>query len=91
MRTREAVPAIVVHPYLKETVGVSWDAEEYTAALSARPTSMNAEQERKLEKRFLPDYHDLLLTEPAIIHDNKGRILLWFLPRALTSQRRVCY
>ena len=78
------------YPSSKWSVRLAWDAEEYAAALSARPSGKNEAYERRMERMFPVQFDNLELRQPCIIVDNKDRILLWYLPRALTEYRQVC-
>jgi hypothetical protein len=71
-------------------VSTKWDAVRYTDRQGTRMDGMNQAKEADLLKEYPPIYEPShLLTEPAIVIDMHGRILLWFLKDCLTTDRHV--
>ena len=69
---------------------VDWSADEYAQSLSPRCTGQNMKVESRLLQEFPPLFTPTRLeTEPCIIIDKDGRILLWYLPGILTKKRVV--
>lgn len=67
-----------------------WKAGGYVEDLSKRATGQNQGVESKLMKKYPPifspsAYH----MEPCIVQDEDGKILLWYIPGALTPHRVV--
>jgi hypothetical protein len=68
-----------------------WDAQRYDASLPKKPTGRNEPDEERMTQRYPLDdeYKDRLISEPAIIVDQHGRIVAWYLPGALAKSRQV--
>jgi hypothetical protein len=68
-----------------------WDAQRYDASLPKKPTGQNESDEQRLNIRYPVDdnYKDLLISEPTTVVDRHGKIVLWYLPGALSNARQV--
>ena len=65
-----------------------WDAQRYDLKLPKKPTGQNDLKEASWVVEGDSDGHTLL-TEPSIVIDMHERIVVWFLPYALSSERQV--
>jgi hypothetical protein len=75
---------------VKDQIG--WDAERYALRLNPRQDGMNKEMEAGLSKNYRPLFqHNRFLSEPMIIVDVHGNILVWYLPGILTTGRQASY
>ncbi|KAG1804574.1 hypothetical protein EV424DRAFT_1544604 [Suillus variegatus] len=59
------------------------DIIRYNEALSKRESAMNDAQEEALLARF-PPADNILLDSPSVVIDSRYRIILWYIPDALT-------
>jgi hypothetical protein len=67
-----------------------WDAERYTSRLNAKQDGMNKDVEAKTMKQYPPLFEEhRFLTEPKIITDMHGNVLVWYLPGIFTNSRQV--
>jgi hypothetical protein len=68
----------------------SWNAEEYSRALSPGCTGQNKEVESQLMEQFPPIYMPAKMSiHPMVVTDCDGRALVWYLPGLLTVKRKV--
>lgn len=75
--------------YLGKVV-TEWDADDYVDSLTSHCTGRNEKTEQKLVERFPPIFQQMRLVDvPCSITDNKGRVLLWYMPGALLKSRQV--
>jgi len=65
-----------------------WDAQRYDMKLPKKPTGQNDSKEASWTVEGDSDGHTLL-TEPSIVIDMHERIVVWFLPYALSTERQV--
>jgi hypothetical protein len=71
---------------------VGWDAEHYSHRLEPRQNGMHADKELSSMKNYPPLFQpNRFLTEPTIIFDIHGKILVWYLPGIMTQSRQECY
>jgi len=63
--------------------------ERYADSLSKRATGQNNAEEERIDQRFPGTDSRILLVDPAIIVDCFNRILAWYVPDALTDERKV--
>jgi hypothetical protein len=70
---------------------VSWDADRYSDRLGARPTGQKANFKATLQNHYPidPQNMDRYINEPCVVPDRNGKILFWYLPDALTPERKV--
>jgi hypothetical protein len=70
----------------------NWDAQRYDHYLPKKPTGRQESEEERIRARYPIEHKltDVLLSDPTIIIDCYGRILVWYLPGALSWERRVC-
>jgi hypothetical protein len=68
-----------------------WDAQRYDSALSKKPSGQNEADEQRLNTRYPVDdeYKDLLISEPTTVVDRYGKIVVWYIPGALSNSRQV--
>ena len=71
----------------------AWDAQRYDTSLPKKPTGHNEADEERMKKHYLinEDYNDQPINEPAIVMDCHGKILVWYLPGALSKTRQVWF
>jgi len=71
----------------------AWDAQRYDASLPKKPTGRNEADEERMKKRYPvnEEYNDRPINEPAIVVDRHGKILVWYLPGALSKIRQVWF
>ena len=71
----------------------AWDAQRYDASLPKKPMGRNEADEERMKKRYPinEDYNDQPINEPAIVVDRHGKILVWYLPGALSKARQVWF
>lgn len=64
------------------------DVQRYENSLPKRPTGLNGSKE---ESWIVKSGYDgpKLLTQPSIVIDMHERIIVWFLPSALSPKRQV--
>src|ERR1700723_768176 len=76
------------HPHL---VRVSWDADQYADALGSRPSGHGEAVEQAILNRYPidPEHNGRFIPDSCIIHDRNGKILYWYLPDALTPDKKV--
>jgi hypothetical protein len=60
----------------------------YNESLDKSESGRNEKREASLLKKFPPE-QDILLTDPAVILDSVGRIIVWYLPGAMTNMIMV--
>lgn len=60
----------------------------YNESLLQLETGRNDKREQDLLKKF-PPQEDLLLSTPTVILDSGGRIIVWYLPGAITEMIMV--
>jgi len=61
----------------------------YNESLDKFESGRNEKREATLLQKF-PPTDEMLLTEPAVILDSGGRIIVWYLPGAISSMIMVC-
>lgn len=64
------------------------DVQRYDLKLPKKPTGQNDSKEASWIVEGDSDGH-MLLTEPSIVIDMHERIMVWFLPYALSRERQV--
>ena len=72
---------------------MSWCVRSYTDTLkelSPRCSGQRDHLEKKLLQLFPPAQKELIIS-PCVVTDNKGSVLLWYLPGLLSPKRRVCF
>lgn len=60
----------------------------YNESLDKFESGRNEKREASLLKKFPPE-HYMLLTDPAVILDSGGRIIVWYLPGAMSNMIMV--
>ena len=78
---------------------VAWNAEDYCASLSGKQRGLNMEVENALLEIFSPlcPVKDVLedrlplRSEPALLVDEAGHVLMWYLPGLLSPERQVSH
>ena len=78
-------------------MAVPWNDDDYCASLSSRQRGLKLDAEDHLLTIFPPlcPVEDILanqfpiLLDPAIITDDAGHILMWYLPGLLSPARQV--
>ncbi|KAG2113784.1 uncharacterized protein F5147DRAFT_770427 [Suillus discolor] len=60
------------------------DMVRYNECLEKQESNQNEKREQTLLKKFPPD-KQLVLTTPCVIIDSGGRIIVWYLPGAMTG------
>ena len=78
-------------------VSLEWDAQELVARLPKQARGLDTEFENQLLEEFPPvcsleeiDSGNMpLILHPAIIVDQRGRIVGWLLPNILSKERQV--
>ena len=70
------------------TVHLKIDIVRYNEALEKEESGRNEKREKILLSKFPPE-EELFLTEPAVIMDAAGRIIVWYLPGAMTNMMMV--
>lgn len=75
------------------SVSVAWDAEHYSDLLTPAERGTNDTRENAFKDQFPPPEvlgdGPITKTEPTTAIDIHGRIILWYLPKALTDERKV--
>lgn len=72
----------------RHTVHLKIDIVRYNEALDKDETGRNEKKEKALMKKFPPE-EELFLQMPAIVVDAGGRIIVWYLPGAMTEMIMV--
>jgi hypothetical protein len=73
-------------------VKTTWSAEDYVEDLTVRATGQNEKVEAKLREKYPPIFSpSLYYKKPCTVIDERGNLLLWYIPGALTLFRTVCY
>jgi len=70
---------------------MNWSIVDYLAELGRRNRrcrGTNEQLERELLRLFPPPESELI-SEPCVVVDSKGRILLWYLPGLMGLKRQV--
>jgi hypothetical protein len=70
---------------------MNWSIVDYLAELGRRNKrcrGMNEQLERAMLRLFPPPESELI-SEPCVVVDSEGRILLWYLPSLLGLKRQV--
>jgi hypothetical protein len=62
----------------------------YNDALDKDESGRSETREENLFNRFPPE-EECFLTTPSVVIDSGGRIILWYLPGALTAMIMVCF
>jgi hypothetical protein len=62
----------------------------YNDALDKDESGRSETREENLFNRFPPD-EERFLTTPSVVIDSGGRIIVWYLPGALTAMIMVCF
>ena len=66
-----------------------WDVRHYRDNISTKNEGMNEEFEESLKRRYPPINGYGKITEPCVVIDNEGIILVWYIPNILTVERQV--
>ncbi|KAF7967721.1 hypothetical protein HWV62_33317 [Athelia sp. TMB] len=76
---------------MKNSVRMSWSAQEYAEALPPRPHGHDGPVESDMERKYHPAFaHPVpTLHTPHTVIDRDGRIIAWYLPGILTKARQV--
>jgi hypothetical protein len=72
------------------TVKLDIDIVRYNEALGKEEKGTNEKREDDLLKRF-PPTAEITLDKPAVVIDNGGRYILWYLPEVISQLFQVCY
>jgi hypothetical protein len=71
-------------------VSTSWAVDEYADELSPRSTGQNSKVESKLREKFPPISSERREYDvPRIVTDVNGKACTWYLPGALSTERKV--
>jgi len=62
----------------------------YNDALDKDESGQSETREENLFNRFPPE-EERFLTTPSVVIDSGGRIIVWYLPGALTTMIMVCF
>lgn len=82
------LPQYVVGSCVWDPVKLDIDIVRYNEALSKRESGMNDAQEQALLTRFPPP-KKILLVRPSVVIDSGYRIILWYLPDAISPWVQV--
>ena len=74
---------------LNHPVHLDIDLIRYNEALDKNQSGLNERQETSLMERFPPSV-EMHVNAPCIFVDAGGRVLLWYLPGAISNLVRVC-
>jgi len=67
-----------------------WRAEDYVSDLTPSATGQNLNVEAKLMEKYPPIFEPAIyMMKTCTIKDEKGNLLLWYLPEAMTEQYTV--
>ena len=67
-----------------------WRAEDYVSDLTPSATGQNLNVEAKLMEKYPPIFEPAIyMMKTCTIKDEKGNLLLWYLPEAMIEQYTV--
>jgi hypothetical protein len=67
---------------------LEFDLIRYNEALNKAESGIDSPREDALAAKFPPPC-DIILTQPAVVIDAGGRIILWYLPGAISDSMQV--
>jgi hypothetical protein len=71
-------------------VVIDWDADRYNGSLTQRSTGLNEAVEKRISLKFPPLFEDpMFMNRPFTLWDCHRRLLMWYLPEILLTERQV--